>query len=156
MKKFGDKTALIVMAVSLVVAFLIYNYLLGHPSNFVDGNPANEPVEDSILGFIYKGGYVVIAILAMQLVLITYVIERFITFGKASGKEENHSFVQKMKTYLNEQKVGQAIEACDRQKGSLGNFMKEGLKSLRTVKQSEELEREQKLAMLREDRKSVV
>jgi len=151
MKKFGDRTALIVIAISLIVAYLIYTFILGNQANFVDGNPANEPLEDNFLGFIYKGGYVVIAILAMQLILTTYIIERFFTFAKASGKSDNHSFVQEIKTDLNEKKVDQALKACDEQKGTIGNMMKEGLQSLQSVTQSDNLGREQKLAMLRDD-----
>ena len=52
--------AAIVMPLSLMIAWLIYAYVLGDPGNFVGGDPEKEPLQGNYLGTIHKGGPIVV------------------------------------------------------------------------------------------------
>ena len=51
----GIKNAGIVIICCLVIAVCIFQFLLGNPSNFMNNDPNNHPL--NMLGTIYKGGY---------------------------------------------------------------------------------------------------
>lgn len=51
----GSTVGVAVIILSLVASYFIYHNVLGHPDNFIGGDPANEPVEGNYLGVIYKG-----------------------------------------------------------------------------------------------------
>ena len=61
---------LIVIPLAIFVAWLIYSKILGAPSNFIDGNPQNEPLQENYMGIIYKGGPIVILLIAFQIILL--------------------------------------------------------------------------------------
>ncbi len=66
----------------------------------------------------------------MCLVLIIFIFERIITLSRAKGKGRLNTFVRNLQTLLAEDKIEEAMEACDKQKGSLANVMKAGLATL--------------------------
>lgn len=147
----GTFLALIIIPVSIIIAYLIYAYVLGDPSNFADGNPINEPVEGNYLGFIYKGGPVVVVLIAFQIILLTYIIERFISVGKASGKNDNDAFVSHIKNLMAKNKIDEAIQACDNQRGSVGNVIKSGLMSYQNALEENDLNANQKYEAIKND-----
>ena len=53
----GIKNAGIVIICCLVIAVCIFQFLLGNPSNFMNNDPNNHPL--NMLGTIYKGGIIV-------------------------------------------------------------------------------------------------
>jgi len=149
--KIKSKMAAIVIPLSIVFAYLIYTFLLGDPNNFVDGDPTNQPADGSYLGFIYKGGPIIIILISFQLILLTYIIERFISVGKASGKDDNDAFVRKIKRQLDEHKIKEALSTCDKQGGSVASVAKNGVLSYRRTDENGSLHREQKLAAIKKD-----
>ena len=50
--------------------------------------------------------------------------------SRAKGKGRLNTFVRQLQTLLAEDKIEEAMEACDKQKGSLANVMKAGLITL--------------------------
>jgi biopolymer transport protein ExbB len=119
--------SLFVIPLSLVVAYFLYYYALGHPVNFVDGDPAKEPIDNNVLGVIYKGGPIVILLISFQLIMLVYVIERFIAIRLSRGKGELNVFVREIKKQLSDGKLENIIATCDRQKGAVANVVKTGL-----------------------------
>jgi biopolymer transport protein ExbB len=113
--------------VALAIAFLIYFYVLGNPVNFEGGNPAGHPIPGNYLAMVYKGGYIVPLLITLIIVLLTFTLERAFTLRKAKGKGAVNAFVANLQTLLNNNQLDQAIAACDKQKGSIGNVMKAGL-----------------------------
>jgi biopolymer transport protein ExbB len=87
----------------------------------------------------------------MQLVLLTYIVERFITFSKYRGKENRRLFNKKIKNLLDEENIDEAVQKSEQQQGALGNVMKRSLSSLQDLVNSDGLRREQKLAALKND-----
>ncbi len=140
-----------VIPLSVVLAWIIYTYILGAPSNFVGNNNANEPLKNNYLGTIYKGGPVVIILITFQLILITYIIERFLSIGKAAGKKDNALFVQEVKALLEEGKTEQIVQACDHQRGSVANVVKNGMGTLNMVMSDAAMPHEQKVLRMKKD-----
>lgn len=151
LKNLKSAFAAIVIPLSLVVAYLIFQYILGDPANFEGGDPANEPLKGNYLGVIFKGGSIVVLLLAFQVILITYILERFYTITAARGRQKNQAFVQKIKAYLDEGKMDEALEACDAQKGSVANVIRSGLLAYKEVSSENHASKEQKMATIEKD-----
>jgi biopolymer transport protein ExbB len=128
--KFNSNFAAWAIPSCIVVGILIYNFVLGNPSNFEGGDPANHPVADGaghVLGLIHKGGFIVPVLLSLVLINLTVALERFITLSQASGKSSAQVFVSKIRSLLNSGNVDAAINECDAQKGSVANIVKSTL-----------------------------
>ena len=147
----SNALALVVIPISLVIAYFIYTYMLGDPANFVGNDPANEPLRNNYLGVIHKGGYIVILLISFMIILLTFIIERFISIGIAAGKVQNQRFVRRIKQLVKEEKYNQAIESCDRQKGALANVVRNGIDTFQLVHAEPKLEKDQKLAAIERD-----
>ncbi len=147
----SNALALVVIPISLGIAYFIYTYMLGDPANFVGNDPANEPLRNNYLGVIHKGGYIVILLISFMIILLTFIIERFISIGIAAGKVQNQRFVRRIKQLVKEEKYSQAIESCDRQKGALANVVRNGIDTFQLVHAEPKLEKDQKLAAIERD-----
>jgi biopolymer transport protein ExbB len=131
--------------IAFIVSYLLFVNIMGNPVNFEGGNPKGHPLEGNYLGIIYKGGYVVPILMTCNLVLIIFVFERIITLSRAKGKGRLNSFVSKLQSLLQQDKIEEAIEACDRQRGSLANVMRAGLLRYRDLQKDPTLEKDQKI-----------
>lgn len=147
----SNALALVVIPISLVIAYFIYTYILGDPANFVGNDPANEPLRNNYLGVIYKGGYIVILLISFMIILLTFIIERFISIGMAAGKVQNQRFVRRIKQLVEEEKYSQVIESCDQQRGALANVVRNGIDTFQLVHAEPQLEKDQKLAAIERD-----
>lgn len=136
--------------ISLIIAILIYKFIMGNPVNFEGGNPAGQPMPGNFLGMIYKGGFIVPVLITLLLVLITFSIERFVTLRKARGKGRINIFVKKMQTLLLANQIDNAIVECDKQRGSLANVMKAGLLRYKELENDPNLLKDQKIIALQQ------
>ena len=137
--------ALAVIVVSYVVCLTLFNNVMGNPVNFVGGNPAGHPLEGNYLGIIYKGGFVVPVLFTCIMVVLVFFFERLITLSRAKGKGRLNAFVRKLQQLLAEDKIEDAVVACDKQKGSLANVMKAGLLRYRDLQKDTTLANDQKI-----------
>jgi biopolymer transport protein ExbB len=131
--------------IALVVSYLLFINVMGNPVNFEGGNPHGRALEGNYLGIIYKGGFIVPILMTLVLTLIIFTIERLITLSRAKGKGRLNTFVRQLQVLLAEDKIEEAMEACDKQKGSLANVMKAGLLRYRDLQKDKELEKDQKI-----------
>ena len=131
--------------IAFVVSYLLFVNVMGNPVNFEGSNPKGHPMEGNYLGIIYKGGFIVPVLMTCVLTLIIFVFERTITLSRAKGKGRLNSFVTKLQTLLSEDKIEEALEACDKQRGSLANVMRAGLLRYRDLQKDKELEKDQKI-----------
>ena len=131
--------------IAFVVSYLLFVNVMGSPINFEGGNPKGHALEGNYLGIIYKGGFIVPILMTCVLVLIIFVFERIITLSRAKGKGRLNTFVRNLQTLLSEDKIEEAMEACDKQRGSLANVMKAGLLRYRDLQKDKELEKDQKI-----------
>ena len=143
--------AAIVMPLSLVIAWLIYAYVLGDPGNFVGGDPEKEPLQGNYLGTIHKGGPIVVLLIAFQVVLVAYIVERFLSIRRAAGRGGNHDFVLTVRDLIAEDRTDDAVKACDEQQGSVAHVVRSGIASLQHVERLEHLDRERKTLLLQKD-----
>ena len=131
--------------IAFVVSYLLFVNVMGNPVNFEGGNPQGHAIQGNYLGIIFKGGYVVPVLMTCNLVLIIFVFERIITLSRAKGKGRLNTFVRQLQALLHEDKIEEAVEACDKQRGSLANVMKAGLSRYRDLQKDKELEKDQKI-----------
>ena len=131
--------------IAFIVSYYLFTQIMGNPVNFEGGNPKGTPLEGNYLGIVYKGGFIVPVLMTCILVLIIFTFERAITLSRAKGKGRLNSFVRELQSLLAEDKIEEAVEACDKQKGSLANVMKAGLIRYRDLQKDKELEKDQKI-----------
>lgn len=131
--------------IAFVVAVILFTQVMGNPVNFEGGNPQGHALQGNYLGIVYKGGFIVPVLMTIVMVIIIFTIERLITLAKAKGKGRLNTFVRHLQNLMAEDKIEEAIDACDKQRGSLANVMKSGLARYRDLQQDPDLERDQKI-----------
>jgi biopolymer transport protein ExbB len=140
-----------VIVICLVVAIFIFMKVMGNPINFEGNNPKGQPLQGNYLGIIYKGGPIVPILITVNLVLLTFVVERFITLTRAKGKGRLNAFVRNIQSLLDQNKVEEAVSVCDKQKGSLANVVRSGLHRYRDLQNDNTLANDQKVLALQKD-----
>jgi len=145
-------TAIIIVA-AIVIGYLLWYFWMGSPSNFIDNDPHGEPIEEgfgSYLALLYKGGYLVGTALGLLFITLTLSIERIITLGKASGKGSPDVFVQKIQMHLENEDLDGALAECDRQRGTVGNVVREAIVKYQLVKEDNTMNTEQKVGVIKQ------
>lgn len=144
--------AAVVIPLELAIAYVIYFKVLGNPENFQGGDPANHPVEGNFLGLIYKGGYLIVPILISLLMLVlTFAIERVLTIARAKGRGNLRSFVQRIRQLVAAGQIQEAIDACNKQRGSVANVVKAGLSKFEELHSNTEIDHEKKILLIQKD-----
>jgi biopolymer transport protein ExbB len=152
--KSSNLFAALAVPICLVIGFLFFFFVLGNPANFQGNNPDAHPIDTGIgkwLGTVYKGGYVVPVLISVLLICLTFVIERFLYLAKAKGKFSGSELVRKVQYHLANKNVDAALAECDKQKGSVGNVLKAGLKKYKEMVTNSELDTEQKILTIKNE-----
>ena len=160
-KKKGGLNPAIIIPILFVVGIAIFLFVLGNPGNFLDDArtagqasvafasvEAKELHPQSFMGIIYMGGPIVPILITFMITVIVFSFERFFVLKKASGSGDLDSFVVKVRSLLNQNRVDEALEECDRQEGSVGNVVKEGLTTYKALSKDTTLNKEQKMVAL--------
>ncbi len=147
----GSIFASVVIPVALVVAWLIYEFVLGASGNFQGGDPTKHPLPGNVLGIVYKGGYVVPVLLGLLIMIITFSIERWLTLNRAKGVNSIESFVRTVRQRLSANDTAGAIAACDVQRGSVASVVKAGLVKYREMEADRSLEKDQKVSAIQKE-----
>lgn len=135
--------ALIVIPLTLILSYTLFYLVLGNAGNFSDGDPVKgDPL--NYLGIIYKGGVIVPVLISFFLLVVTFSIERFITLGKAYGRDSLATFIRYVKGDVKQGRIASALQRCERQKGSVGNVIQAVLKHYTSIVSDTETTREQK------------
>ena len=138
----GNLFASLAIIICLVIGYLVYEFVMGSPSNFIDGDRENQPLPGNYYGMVYHAGVIVPVLLGLFLMVWVFAIERFIVIGKASGTGNVGNFVQKVQGLLRAQNIDAAISECDKQKGSVANVIKAGLLKYKDVQANPGLDAE--------------
>lgn len=77
--------------------------------------------------------------------VITFAIERMITIMKAKGSGNISDFVRSIRELVTAGNIDEAMTACERQKGSIGNVVLAGLEKYKLVAEDKTMDKEQKL-----------
>jgi biopolymer transport protein ExbB len=132
------------IAICICIGVFIFKGVLGAPSNFEGGDP-DKGHPHNILGTMYKGGFIVPILIGFLLTVLTFAIERFITIQKASGSGKSDKFIGKIKELVKNHDLDGAMEACDKQKGSLANVIHEGIAKYKFVENDTTMDKESKV-----------
>lgn len=140
----------------LVAGFLIWRFGMGNPDGFktpdLEGGfwPHHKGPKSAFNG-IYEGGIIVPILVGMLIMTFVFAVERFLTIGKALGKGNTSAFVRRIQYNLANRNVDAAIAECDKQKGSVANVMKAGLRRYQEMITETGLTTEQKVASIQKE-----
>jgi biopolymer transport protein ExbB len=140
----GINSAWVVILVCLVIAVCVYNFILGNPSNFVNNDLHNRPIDGNMLGTIYKGGPIVPIIHTLLFTVIALSIERYFALKTAFGKGSLVKFVENIKVALSKGDINGAKVICDKQRGSVANVVTSTLDTYKEVENNADLAKDQK------------
>lgn len=156
--KSSNSIAWLAPIVCIVLGFVIWRLVLGNASNFT--NPDKDAShwfwpdhKGPKGGFVkmYEGGIIVPFLIGCFLIVVTFVIERLLTVMKAGGTGSNAEFIRKVQFHLANKEVDKALAECDKQKGSVGNVMKAGLRKYKEMITNTELATEQKVLNIQKE-----
>jgi len=155
-KKSSNIISWIAPFVGIIMGYVLWRFILGADSNFTTpdltgGFWPNHKGPKTGLSKMYEGGIVVPILIGNFLIVMIFVIERMLTVMKAAGTGNNAEFVRSVQFHLANKDVDKALAACDKQKGSVGNVMKAGLKKYKEMITNSELETEQKVMNIQKE-----
>ncbi len=135
---------------ALVIGVALYVFVLGNPANFEGGDPIKgHPL--NVLGTVHKGGIIVSALITVNLVVLIFAVERFISLQKARGKGSVEKFIRDIRAKLNNNEIDSAIAACDKQKGSVAAVLRAGLTKYKSVQSENNLDKEAKVTAIKQE-----
>ncbi|HOY32041.1 MAG TPA: MotA/TolQ/ExbB proton channel family protein [Bacteroidales bacterium] len=137
--------------IALIVSILVYKFVMGNPANFEGGNPSGHPLPGNFLAMIYKGGFIVPILMTTVLMVLIFTIERWVMLRRARGTGRINQFVKNIQQHLAGNNIEGAITDCDKQKGSVANVMRAGLKKYKELKEETVLEKDQKVLALQKE-----
>ncbi len=154
-KRKGNSISWVAPLVCIIAGYCIWRFIIGADNNFTKpdlaGGSGPTKRDRSPVSFrMYQGGIIVPILIGALLTVITFVIERFLTISKATGSGNIAEFIRKVQYHLANKNVDAAIAECDKQKGSVGNVMKAGLRKYKEMITTE-LDTEQKVIAIQKE-----
>ena len=105
----GNLFASLAIVICFVIGYLIWEFVMGNPTNFIDGDRANQPLPGNYAGMMYHGGPVIPVLLALFMMVFVFALERFIVINKASGTGNVGNFVRKEQSLLKTGNIDTAV-----------------------------------------------
>jgi len=154
-KKSSNAISWIAPIFCILAGYCIWRFILGDPNGFSTPGtggfwPDHTHPKDA-LHRIYEGGIIVPLLLGMLLMVIVFSIERFLTIRKAMGNGSIADFIRKVQYHLANRNVDAALAECDKQRGSVGNVMKAGLRRYKEMIGETALDTEQKVLAIQKE-----
>ncbi|MBA2760443.1 MAG: MotA/TolQ/ExbB proton channel family protein [Segetibacter sp.] len=140
----------------IVFGYVIWRFVLGADANFTNPDkaggfwPKHEGPKGSLTRM-YEGGIIVPVLIGCFLIVITFCVERMLTVSRATGKGNIAEFIRKVQFHLANKDVDKALAECDRQRGSVGNVMKAGLRKYKDMIGNTELDTDQKVLNIQKE-----
>ena len=157
-KKTSNAISWIAPIVCVIAGYCIWRFIFGNPNGFNDPSPEggfwpkhHKPKAGNAGAGIYEGGIIVPLLIGMLLIVIVFSIERFLTIRKALGNGSISDFVRKVQYHLANRNVDAALSECDKQRGSVGNVMKAGLRRYKEMINEGNLNTEQKVLSIQKE-----
>jgi biopolymer transport protein ExbB len=141
---------------ALGVSILFYMFVLGDPANFEGGDPVHgHPVAENpahTFGLIHKGGFIV-PIIWSRCFAGDHLspLSASSPWASASGKGRMDEFLHNVRQLLANDRVDEAMTACDEQQGSVANVMRNGLEKYKTVLNDGNLDKETKINIVKQE-----
>ena len=140
----------------ILAGYIIWRFVMGNPDGFKQPDnsggfwPHHLGPKDAFHR-IYEGGIIVPLLIGMLLMVIAFSIERFLTINKALGKGSIADFIRKVQYHLANRNVDAALAECDKQRGSVANVMKAGLRRYKEMINVSDLDTEQKVIAIQKE-----
>ena len=152
----GNAISYLAPIICVIAGYCIWRFILGSESGF--SKPDLEggfwPTHRGPIGAwnrMYEGGIIVPLLIGCFLMVITFSIERFLTIAKAQGNGNISDFVRKVQFHLANNNVDAALAECDKQKGSVGNVMKAGLRKYKEMLANSDYSTDQKVLAIQKE-----
>lgn len=155
-KKSSNLISWIAPIVCVLAGYIIWRFLMGDPTGFNQPStegwfwPEHKGPKDAFHR-IYEGGIIVPLLIGMLLMVIVFSIERFLTIRKALGNGSISDFIRKVQYHLANRNVDAALSECDKQRGSVGNVMKAGLRRYKEMINEGGLSTDQKVISIQKE-----
>ena len=155
-KKSSNAISWIAPIICVLAGYVIWRFILGASSGFeqpsAEGGfwPEHKVPKDA-LHRIYEGGIIVPLLIGMLLMVIVFSIERFLTIRKALGNGSISDFIRKVQYHLANRNVDAALSECDKQRGSVANVMKAGLRRYKELINEGGMDTEQKVIAIQKE-----
>lgn len=130
----GGMVSGIIIVLCVFVGWLLWNFVMGSGSNFEGNINTGNPLKGNYLAMVYKGGPIVPVLMGLLLMVIVFSVERFIVISKAAGTGNLEKFMRVVDSSVTSGDIEGAIEACDKQQGSVANAIKSALLKYQEVK----------------------
>jgi biopolymer transport protein ExbB len=155
-KRKGNTISWVAPLVCIIAGYIIWRFIIGSDGNFTKPDPNGGFWPEQVgpktnIARMYLGGIIVPILIGSFLTVLTFCIERFLTISKATGNGNIAEFIRKVQYHLANKNIDAAIAECDRQKGSVGNVMKAGLRKYKEMITSTELDTEQKVLAIQKE-----
>ena len=105
---------LLLLVSALIVSTVVYFYLLPK--------------------FVRDGGYLVILLLALSIMVMTFIIERVLSLRRAEGRGSLQKFLKEVVRQVQAEKIANAIELCETQQGVCAAVLQAALKHYLVVR----------------------
>jgi biopolymer transport protein ExbB len=154
-KKSSNAISWLAPIICIIAGYCIWRFMMGDPSGFKQPGaggfwPDNKGPKDA-WHRIYAGGIIIPLLIGMFLMVITFSIERFLTISKALGKGSIADFIRKVQYHLANRNVDAALSECDKQRGSVANVMKAGLRKYKEMINISDMDTEQKVLSIQKE-----
>src|SRR5688500_13909236 len=155
-KKSSNAISWLAPAICLIAGYLIWRFIFGDPKGFNDPDPSGGfwPKHDhpkGALSGIYMGGIIIPILIGMFLMVVTFSIERLLTISKALGSGSIADFIRKVQYHLANRNVDAALAECDKQRGSVANVMKAGLRRYKEMINNTDVDTDQKVISIQKE-----
>lgn len=155
-KKSSNAISWLAPVLCIIIGYIIWRFVMGADSGFKQPDPAggfwpSHKGPKGAFNAIYEGGIIVPLLIGMLLMVIVFSIERFLTIRKALGNGSISDFIRKVQYHLANRNVDAALSECDKQRGSVGNVMKAGLRRYKEMITNNEYDTEQKVLSIQKE-----
>jgi len=155
-KKSSNAISWLAPVICLIAGYCIWRFIFGNPDGFniPDKNGGFWPKHDKpkgALSGIYMGGIIIPILIGMFLMVLTFSIERLLTISKALGSGSIADFIRKVQYHLANRNVDAAMAECDKQRGSVANVMRAGLRRYKEMTTNSELNTDQKVLAIQKE-----
>ncbi len=155
-KKSSNAISWLAPIICIIAGYVIWRFMMGADSGFKQPDPSGGfwPSHKKPIGAwhsIYEGGIIVPLLMGMFFMVIVFSIERFLTISKALGKGSISDFIRKVQYHLANRNVDAALAECDKQRGSVANVMKAGLRRYKDMINNTDLDTEQKVTSIQKE-----
>jgi biopolymer transport protein ExbB len=155
-KKSSNAISWLAPIICLLAGYLIWRFILGDADGFNQPDksggfwPKHDKPKGAMSG-IYMGGIIIPILIGMFLMVVTFSIERFLTISKALGSGSIADFIRKVQYHLANRNVDAAMAECDKQRGSVANVMRAGLRRYKEMTTVNDLGTDQKVLAIQKE-----